>query len=506
MNIDEIKRQSKKGDHRAQALLSLAFFTGSDVPQDNELAKKWFEEASKDKAAIENALTVDAVAANSVASFYLYCYWKNMGSRDDAIRANLFLISAAKNDHAVAEKTLGSICRFGLHVPAEYHSVKQAEYWLLRSLKHGCRDAHRYLYALYSDSENLDILDYKKAFYHISQIIEDGSYTEAKAIGNYYASGHGVEKDLVKGAMWLFIAACQIPETEATDELNALRTQMSNDEFFQAEEAALEWIKKNGAKANDFREKMGLVHPVTLSALDIELDNANQTVAISNEEGESEHKQTRESIDQWHRYCADTTSVDKSDLYTLLFEDPKLNDAQLNEIFQYYDCRDELIERFKLVCDCRHGRTKKDVVVADVEAAVREDLLLKYRYCLASDSCADYEADLANLSAIHIKTAELKLVGSKEFQASTQDVLYEVFSEIISSQLPDNKILGYYGLSEALYGATQDNNLVNYVLAPFAESVFNYAPYIDVLKMGADYILTNDALLVYLNPRRKVVS
>ena len=208
----------------------------------------------------------------------------------------------------------------------------------------------------------------------------------------------------------------------------------------------------------------------------------------------------QELVDKWHRYCADSSSVDSGDFHTLFHEDPKLTDDQLQDIFRNYDCKDELIKRLKVATDCRFDRSTKAVDDSALEKAARSDLLIKFKLCKASDLFDDYEDVLEFINEDHIENAPLELVDAEEFEESRHDAFYEILNETFSDSLDGIEIAGRYGLKEALYGVLMDDNLVRYVMSAFLENGLDYTDYLLLENANAEYDLTPDKLMIKKSP------
>ena len=508
MNIDNLIEQAEQGDSLAQAKLSLAYFKGDGVESDMELAEQWFEAAAKDRETLESVFTVEALADNPQACLIVSNRWASSISErkmEDYLKANLFLISAAENGYRFAQHKLAiqiessaGLASEHRTLPAEYQNIEQAAYWFETALRNGNKDSKRYLYNLYSNEEHAATFDPAKAYQYLSELLQNNaSYNECKAMGRMYRDGKGVDKNPIEAFKWLFLAECQTDELY-DDELLELHKTLLDYEYAEARQRAIDWINKNAESIKGFRYKDGLKDHIDNSALLIEEKQNVKPAQEPEEQIDDTGDLQQQLIKKWHQYCADSSSVDSGDFYTLFHEDPKLTDANLQDLFQYYDCKDELIRRFSIACDCRFGRSFKAADVESLERAARSDLLMNYELCKASSSFDEYEDVLEFVNEEYINSAELTLVSSDEFDKTRHDVFYEILHDVYSDSLDAVDITGRYGLKEALYGVTVDNKLVYYVLSAFLESKLDFEPYLLIKNAQADYDLTPEGLLLNL--------
>jgi len=505
MDVEELVEKANNADHTAQAQLSLMYFQGDGVNKDETEARKWLRKASKDMTALDEVLTLDALADNPLALYLVSDTWHYKNDQ----KRNEFCLAAAKLGNPSAQHAYG----FGLmqdisESGQDTQRYREAEYWLLESLKNEYTSAHKALYKLYSEAQYGELTNFEKAFYHLSFEAENGGSEATLTLGNFYYKGLGTQQDPVQAAKWFFISGCT-NTAYAREELIAARAAMTDKQYKQARTAAIEWIQTNAATANAFHYKRGLLDPLIDKPLDISIQEPQK----------EEYQWTMpladiEFLQQWHRYCEGDTTIDSDEFASLLYEDPKRSDEILQDMFRYYDCKDELIKRYRAVCDCKFSRTKIEAVYEDIEAAAKADLLLKLQlcesYCRESETDNDY---LTGITPKRINNAKTTFTNDrKAYRKLTRDFslpslrLLEVLNDAMNSHIDIDTITGYHGLYTALYSLTLDFTQVFYVLQPFSKTDMDFEPYLNIKRAGADYQLTDDRILVYIDKRRKVVE
>ncbi len=511
MNFDVLLSAAEGGDTESQAKLSLEYLAGNLVAQNFDDGCKWLAKAAADRTVTDSIINPDKLQPYPEASLHVSTAYRSIVSPTDIKWANLFLINAAKGGVVNAAFQLGIECSGpGIDVPSEYRGHKYAIYWFQKALEGDHPQAHRYLYARYKDENYPETVDHEKAFYHVSKIVENGSYNECAAIGRMYAAGKGTEKNLLMAFQWLYIAACTVTKGAIWDELKAVHAQLSESEYDTANTTTLEWIRKNALNSK-MKTQRGLVDPISGDALQLEFEDA-QAQGDKNTKSSVQKETTAEKealISLWHQYCTGASDIDFDRFHTLLFEDPKLTDEQLNNIFQYYLHKDELIRRFKSVCDMKFHRSSSTFTAIELEQFVRQDLEIRLNLCRTID---DHEVveQLDGIDSALINNTKLRLTKVKEEFESAANAdtasgrLYDILYDDLDTFFDTSEMVGVLGLQEALTALFADPILVAYVLTPYATRDIDFEPYLNTLKAGAKYVLTFDELVIYVDPRRKL--
>ncbi len=510
MNFDVLLSAAEGGDIESQAKLSLEYLTGNLVAQNFNDGCEWLAKAAADRTVTDSIINPDKLQPYPEASLHVSTAYRSSVSPADNKWANLFLINASKGGVVNAAFQLGIECSGpGIDVPSEYRGHKHAIYWFQKALEGDHPQAHRYLYARYKDENYPETVDNEKAFYHVSKIVENGSYNECAAIGRMYAAGKGTEKNLGLAFQWLYIAACTVTKGAVWDELKAVHAQLSESEYETVNSTTLEWIRKN-ALISKMKTQRGLVDPISGDALDLEFEDA-QAQGDQNTKRRVQKETTAEKealISLWHQYCTGASDVDFDRFHTLFFEDPKLTDEQLNDIFQYYSHKDELIRRFKSVCDIKFHRSVLSISEIELEQFVRQDLEIRLNLCGAIDN-QEVDELLKGIDSALIKNTKLRLTkASAEFESvengdTASGRLYGILYDDLDSFFDTSDMVGIPVLQKALTSLFADPILVAYVLTPYATRDIDFEPYLSTLKAGAKYVLTLNELVIYVDPRRK---
>lgn len=458
--MDDLITRAELNDRQAQSELALAYFIGNGVSKDIGSGAKWFVQASKEPDTLKKAINVDGLSKHPDSCFRIYELWKSLRptSRENSIIANRFLIAAAQGGIAQAQHLLAIECLQGDLLPSEYSGNEHAVFWHTKSLENEHPEAHRNLALLYTNKNKYpDTYDSKKAFYHMAKIVEQGERYITGQYGMAYVKGEGVKQNLVEGVKWMFISKCQLTDFRKMDDIKSAVDMLSPEEFKQARKSAIDWIKANALSAPKFSiPSKFLGDPLTGETLEIELDNESQPTTVSKVDLDNEV--TAEVIHKWHDYIAGSTEVTDDDVYTLLMEGA--SDAQLADIFQYYDNKDELITRYKTA----RKPGIADTNIESIAKAAKADLLFKYRLCLESKNASRYKYFTDELSEEQIENSTVRHVDEDEFDEKRAYIFYEAVNEIITDELDHYKVPGSMGLDEALIGALQDYDLKNHVL------------------------------------------
>jgi|GEM_PF-2404200 len=174
-------------------------------------------------------------------------------------------IKAAEDGSGYAQYHLGQMYHFGSSTDSREkqslvkQNIKEAVKWYRRAAENDEFYAllalgELYLYKYNNEIETEIPQDYKKAFEYISQAIEHkytkqfgiaateyGLYNAALKLGEMYASGNGVDQDLIQAYKWLRIGGFD-PDTYHK---YPLKGKLSESDTKKANELVEEWRKQH---------------------------------------------------------------------------------------------------------------------------------------------------------------------------------------------------------------------------------------------------------------------
>jgi TPR repeat protein len=243
LTIARLMAEADSGNHKAQAQLSLAYFTGDRVEIDLGKAVEYLKKASEDYIELNRCFKA-ARQQNIPGAYYgIAIMWLlGCGVPPSIPQYSVNLQKAAGLNYPRAQVLLGLDYKHDLKgVEQNFH---KSEFWLLKAAENGEADAHLHLYHLYARGGELE--NKENALFHLEKnaALNDG-------LGQiYYArlflEGEVLPKDNVKAATW-FILAKQHNHWKVT-ELEGLRIVMTDEEWSEAEVRAGEWMKKFESK------------------------------------------------------------------------------------------------------------------------------------------------------------------------------------------------------------------------------------------------------------------
>ncbi len=187
--ISHLLSKSKNGDAESQIKLGFAYQYGTGVPQDLELAEKWYKTA----AGFGNP-----VAQTLLGVLYLQPTMRQQHAKD----ASQWFLRAAASQYAPAEYSLGLLYHRGWGVRVD---EEESERWYRKALKHGYRPAVVNL-ALHLLQSNLSENE-EEVFKLLTQASKDGTREAWSLLGFCYEKGVGVKQDFAQAAKWYMKSA-----------------------------------------------------------------------------------------------------------------------------------------------------------------------------------------------------------------------------------------------------------------------------------------------------------
>ena len=196
----------------------------------------------------------------------------------------------------------------------------------------------------------------------------------------------------------------------------------------------------------------------------------------------------------WVAFCEGREDFDKSHFYTLFFEGEAENgyrsEDELRTIFQFFPHSDELLKRMKSILP--NGKSVE--TIPDIKSYLientRQDLLQK-KIVLELEK----EDELIELVQKPIKyVSDIAEVSDSHLSSSPDADLYSIIGDFFINITPTDKKTN--ALEEAFYGFTTNYNLVRYLLRPLIDTDINLDYYYHLWKVGGDYSVTEDGIIV----------
>lgn len=257
-DVAELVGDANSGDHPSLAKLSLMYMSGTGVEHDVPKAFGLLEQAAGDYSSVVDCY--EAGFRNNVlgADYGLsYLYEKGWGvPRSEEVSVH-YLMSAADGEFPRAMYVLGLKHKSG--DSGVEQDLDAAEHWLTKAAASGMTEAYGQLYNL---RKNGDLNERERAFGWLRRAAgEDGWSGYQFALGRAYENGEGTRRDVVRAAMWYYIAACQSAEDKPArlKDLGRLMPIMSEAEVDAARDQALAWIEENGDRSRRFELPDGVL-------------------------------------------------------------------------------------------------------------------------------------------------------------------------------------------------------------------------------------------------------
>jgi len=238
--IDYLTRAARKGEPGAQSNLGYAYATGTGVEQDDVQAAEWYKRAA-DQGLIRAAVVMGDLYRSGVGVEV---------SLDEAIR--YYQIGFSKRDETAASR-LGQMIVSKAIPPEEEPEL--GIYWVSAAARGGDEDARNWLItraetgepfadlqlgAIYQDGLGVDV-DPKAAAMHYRRGAKGGNAEAQAAIAELYATGNGVDQDMVEAHKWANVAAANGVEA-AAERRDVLANLMTPDQVAEAQARAKEFM------------------------------------------------------------------------------------------------------------------------------------------------------------------------------------------------------------------------------------------------------------------------
>ncbi|MEM7557923.1 MAG: tetratricopeptide repeat protein, partial [Planctomycetota bacterium] len=248
-SLKVLVKAAEDEDRLSQAKLSLMYMNGTVVEQDVGQAFQLIRAASEDTLALLAAYRSAADQEDAGAHYGLHEIWeKGLGITKNLAIANEHLTAAAEAGFPFAQQMMG------LSLKCDYRGFQEdypaAERWLLRAADNGMLTAHIHLFNLY-DRGPTEMLDSKKAFFHLSLGIMDGWAADFWSMAKLYEEGRGVARSLVMAGCYYYLYECQQDERPESD-LHRICEQLTEEERIEVKQLALAWIDERSPKASRF--------------------------------------------------------------------------------------------------------------------------------------------------------------------------------------------------------------------------------------------------------------
>ena len=142
----------------------------------------------------------------------------------------------------------------------------------------------------------------------------------------------------------------------------------------------------------------------------------------------------------------------------------------------------------------------------------KKDLLMRLKLCQEN---ADDEVTelLEGIDSSLIENATVRREKDKKVFEKLNSVdtasgrMFDILYDDIGGFVNDRRsITGYAGLKSSLGAIFANPLLVAHVLAPYCTADIDFESYLNTLRAGAKYVLTFDELVIYIDPRRKIVN
>lgn len=199
-------------------------------------------------------------------------------------------------------------------------------------------------------------------------------------------------------------------------------------------------------------------------------------------------------IKDWIAFCEGQRDFDKSHFHTLFMKmehEKQITEKEYDKIFRYFSNSDELIARIKNYHDSTYHKESNDIKSYLIEK-VNSDIKEKRKILSETDSGVLQYID----NEIHyLENEDLLNLKMKNWQH--EEFIDEIESNLINDEFfIDKKLIALF---EAYYGLTRNFQLVWYLGAPLLNSPINLDYYYDIWKIGGDYVVTENGVIVSRN-------
>lgn len=200
-------------------------------------------------------------------------------------------------------------------------------------------------------------------------------------------------------------------------------------------------------------------------------------------------------VKDWCDYCEGKADFDKSHFSSIFTYD--LNETELSEIFKYFSCSNDLIERLAAVISAGsfEGSPYLQATTrcsdSDLLELVKQDLKDKHIICFeqGDEELSDILATI-KIEFVHDKQMISKLSG----QDNPSEWVFEIIGELIDeARGTDKKILA---LEEACYGLAANYYLAWYIMSPLLKLSIDFSNYFKVWSNGGVFVITENKVLV----------
>ena len=181
-----LRAQAIDGNVEAQFALGVLYDKGiRGVPQDNVMARQWYEKAE---------MQGDARAKYCLGMMYAF----GKGVKQDELRARELIEQVAVQGLPAAERMLGIMYVIGMGVP---QNNGQGQSWLEKAATQNDSDAQYWLGKIYDEGIGVP-QDYVMARRWYEQAAAQGDYLAQFKLGRLYSLGRGIGMDFVHAARW----------------------------------------------------------------------------------------------------------------------------------------------------------------------------------------------------------------------------------------------------------------------------------------------------------------
>ncbi|MFT4580803.1 MAG: TPR repeat protein [Gammaproteobacteria bacterium] len=217
------ERGAAAGDREAQFFYALHLYQGRGVDQNLELAAEWFERAA------------DQNLGSAQYNLAIMRLRGEAGPADEAAALEL-LNKAAAQGHEYADITIG---RIHLEHSEDPDQAKLAADVFQRLAEDGNADAQVTLGMMYTFGQGNIAQDFDEGRFWLKLASNQKSGTARLNLGNIYAQGIGVERDLVRAHAWYALSA-KAGDSAGESYRDTLALELNHQELEQAKLLATE--------------------------------------------------------------------------------------------------------------------------------------------------------------------------------------------------------------------------------------------------------------------------
>lgn len=200
-------------------------------------------------------------------------------------------------------------------------------------------------------------------------------------------------------------------------------------------------------------------------------------------------------VKDWCDYCEGRSDFDKSHFSSIFTYD--LNEKELSEVFKYFSCGNDLIERLKTVITAGsfegspYLQATNRCSESDLLELVKQDLKDKYIICVEQD-----DEELSDILA----TIEVEFIYDKQIiskisgEDNPSEWIFEVIGDLVDeARGTDVKILA---LEEACYGLAANYYLAWFIMSPLLNLSIDFSNYFKIWRNGGIFVITESKVLV----------